>query len=66
MHDHMTHAERPGAKSGNIAAGFEGFSRRFSAVKDFKPISGGIVEHNQIFNVPLAGESARSMGDFRA
>src|SRR5262249_17064147 len=63
MHHNVTHAERTGAESGYVPPGLERISRRFRAVENLQPIAAGIAEHDQVRNVPLAGERSRAAGD---
>src|SRR6516162_890918 len=60
MHHPVAHAERAGAEAGNVAAGLERIGGGLSAVEDFEPVAGGIVEHDQVFDVALAGKRARA------
>jgi hypothetical protein len=65
MHHHVPHAQRTGAKAGNVAAGLERIAGGFRAVKNLQPVAGGIVEHDQIRHVSLVGECtgpARDLG----
>src|SRR5262249_16352966 len=63
MHHNVTHAERTGAESGYVAPGLERISRRSRTVENLQPIAAGIAEHDQVRNVPLAGERSRAAGD---
>ena len=63
MHHHVTHAEGPGTEAGNIATGLERLACSLGAVKSFKPVAGGIVEYNQVCDMPLAGERPRAARD---
>ena len=60
MHHHVAHAERSGAEAGDVAAGLEGLGGRLRAVEDFEPVAGGIIEHDQVLDVPLVCERART------
>src|SRR5262245_42125415 len=66
MHHDVAHAERTGAKAGNVAAGLERIASSLRAVENFQSIAGGVVEHNQIRHVPLVGERPRSARDLGA
>src|SRR5262249_48604170 len=66
MHHHVAHAERTGAKAGDVAAGLERIGGSLRTVKDFQPVAAGIAEHDQVRNVPLAGKRARAAGDLSA
>src|SRR5712691_2641963 len=60
MHHHVAHTERTGAEAGNVAAGLERIGGGLRAVEDFEPVAAGIVEHDQVLDVALAGERARA------
>ena len=60
MHHHMAHAERTGAEAGDIAPGLNGSSRSLGAMKNFEPVAGGIVEHDQVLDMALVGKRARA------
>src|SRR5262245_13833818 len=66
MHHHVAHAERTGAEAGNVAAGLERIGGYLRAVEDFEPVTGGIVEHDQVVDVALAGERARAARNLSA
>src|SRR5262249_24991603 len=60
MHHHVAHAERTGAEAGTVAAGVERLAGGFRAVEDCEPVAGGIIEHDLVLDVALAGERARA------
>src|SRR5260370_1576716 len=63
MQPHVADAERTGAEAGDVAAGLERIGGALRAVEDFQPVAAGIAEHDQVRNVPLAGERARAARD---
>src|SRR5262249_29712840 len=58
VHHHVAHAERAGAKTGNVAAGLERLAGGRRAVEDLEPVAAGIVEHDQGLHGALVGEGA--------
>src|SRR5258707_14639387 len=63
MHLSVAHPERTGAEPGDVVAGLERIGGALRAVEDFQPVAAGIAEHDQVRNVPLAGERARAARD---
>ena len=66
MHHDVAHSEGTGAKSGNVATGLERIAGALRTVENFEPVAAGIAEHDQVGNVPLAGERARAARDLGA
>src|SRR5262249_42237393 len=66
MHHHVTHAEGAGTEAGNVAPRLERIGGSLRAVEDFEAVAGGIVEHDQVHNVPLARKRARAARDLDA
>ena len=60
----MPDPQRAGRKPEIERPGLNGSARRLSAVKKLEPIALRVVEHDQVFHVPLIGERARTVRDF--
>ena len=60
MHDDVAEPERPGAETGDRAAGLERIGGDLAAMKNLDAVAERIAEHDQVLDVPLAGERARA------